>query len=368
MTRIGPDKTRFLMIGGFLGAGKTTTIARLAKHYIQLGQRVAVVTNDQATGLVDTATLRAAGLDVGEVPGACFCCKFDELVDVAAALATEEQPDVILTEPVGSCTDLVSTVIEPLRQIHGDRYEVGKLAVLCKPEHGRKILGGAESGFSPKAAYIFLKQLEEADVIVINKADTLSGEQRAELTRLVSERFPQQTAMAASGKTGEGFERLTQLLDGPRAERSAAMPMDYDVYAEGEAEMAWLNATVDASSLQPFELDQLSVEIINQLATLTATDGFEPAHIKVLGFAEEETCVANLVSSDAEVELSLASEACTTAARLLVNARVAGDPDRLRTALDNALTQIAEVQTIELNISEAQHFRPGRPEPTHRFA
>jgi G3E family GTPase len=61
------DNPRFIMIGGFLGAGKTTTVSRLAKHYLSQGKRVAIVTNDQATDLVDTNLLRSQGFDVGEV-------------------------------------------------------------------------------------------------------------------------------------------------------------------------------------------------------------------------------------------------------------------------------------------------------------
>ena len=71
---------RFVMVGGFLGAGKTTAIARLARHYRAQGRRIGVVTNDQAHDLVDTNALRAQGLSVEEVPGACFCCRFDDLV------------------------------------------------------------------------------------------------------------------------------------------------------------------------------------------------------------------------------------------------------------------------------------------------
>ena len=70
---------RFIMIGGFLGAGKTTAIARLAHRYQSQGKRVGIVTNDQATDLVDTNLLRSQGFDVGEVAGSCFCCNFDEL-------------------------------------------------------------------------------------------------------------------------------------------------------------------------------------------------------------------------------------------------------------------------------------------------
>src|SRR6187551_186196 len=98
-------RIRFLMLGGFLGAGKTTAIARLTRHYVNQGQRVAIVTNDQAYDLVDTHSLRAQGFDVGEVPGACFCCKFDDLIATTAQLTADSAPDVVLTEPVGSCTD-----------------------------------------------------------------------------------------------------------------------------------------------------------------------------------------------------------------------------------------------------------------------
>ena len=47
---------------------------------------------------------------------------------------------------------------------------------------------GEGPGFSPKAAYIFRKQLEEADAIVINRIDEMSEKELAELTALVERR------------------------------------------------------------------------------------------------------------------------------------------------------------------------------------
>src|ERR671924_399247 len=161
---------RFIMVGGFLGAGKTTTLARLARFYMSRGQKVGIVTNDQAQDLVDTHNLREQGFPVEEVAGACFCCKFNELMDRVGSLQTAQRPDVILAEPVGSCTDLVATVVQPLKDLYGSRFEVAPYPVLFKPSHGLPILRNETgSGFSPKAAYIFKKQLEEADAIVINR-------------------------------------------------------------------------------------------------------------------------------------------------------------------------------------------------------
>src|SRR5262245_29408102 len=154
---------RFLLVGGFLGAGKTTAMGRLARHYQGQGLNVGLVTNDQAEDLVDTRSLKAQGFPVEEVAGACFCCRFDELVDKVGKLGSN-RPDVIIAEPVGSCTDLVATVVQPLRDIYEDRFRVGPFGVLFKPSHGLRILrGDGKTGFSPKAAYIFRKQLEEAD-------------------------------------------------------------------------------------------------------------------------------------------------------------------------------------------------------------
>ncbi len=360
-------KTRFLMIGGFLGAGKTTAIARLARHYTDQGLRVGLVTNDQAYGLVDTESLRAQGFDVGEVPGACFCCKFNDLVDTAAALGADGQPDIILTEPVGSCTDLVATVLRPLNHLFDDRYELGPLAVLCKPEHGRKILGGGAGGFSPQAAYIFLKQLEEAQLIVLNKVDKLSEEQQTELLQLIGDRFPDKTVLATSSTSGEGFDELIRVLDANHPYTEAALEIDYDTYAEGEAALGWLNCGVQFSADQPWSLDALVLQLVTQFSSLLLEAGMEPGHVKVLASADQATAVANWVASDDPAELSVASNVEVTAADALVNVRVHGDPDDVAALVESAVDTVATANDLNGQLSEVQHFRPGRPEPTHRY-
>src|SRR6266568_887062 len=137
---------RFIMVGGFLGAGKTTTLGRLARYYMNRGQRVGIITNDQAADLVDTHNLRSQGLAVEEVAGACFCCRFDDLMGKVELLSTNERPQVILAEPVGSCTDLIATVVQPLKDLHGERFTVAPYPVLFKPSHGLKILRNEEGG------------------------------------------------------------------------------------------------------------------------------------------------------------------------------------------------------------------------------
>lgn len=359
---------RFVMIGGFLGAGKTTAISKIAAHYVAAGKNVALVTNDQAYDLVDTQTLRAQGFTVGEVPGACFCCKFDDLVDTIGSLSDEQTPDLVIAEPVGSCTDLVATVIAPMQQLFGDRFEIGPLAVLLKPEHGRKILrNDGRRGFSPKAEYIFLKQLEEADSIFVNKVDKLDEEQRQELLGLVASRFPDASCYSLSSKTGHGFEDLIGALENAPRHRNRHLEIDYQTYAEGEAELGWMNCQVSAqANEEPFDLDALVLGVVQIVGKQLTADESEVAHLKVLGQTLQSTAVANQVSSDGSAELSLSSEAKTGAADLLVNARVAASPEQLEAAVQVACQQLSVNLNVNLQIGGMQSFRPAKPEPTHR--
>jgi G3E family GTPase len=360
---------RFIMVGGFLGAGKTTTLGRLARFYMGRGQRVGIITNDQAEGLVDTESLRSQGLTVAEVAGACFCCKFNDLMERVAELKQAQRPDVILAEPVGSCTDLVATVVQPLKDLYGTQFRVAPYPVLFKPSHGLKILRDeAGSGFSPKAAYIFHKQLEEADAIVLNRTDELTPAQVEEITSLVKKRYPGVPVLRMSAKTGAGFDALTALLDQDGDFGRRILDIDYDTYAEGEAELGWLNSTAHVTAASAFALDELLLTLTGRLQQRLQALGAETAHLKVIGLWEGNFGVANLVSNDTEPELSLPARVSTQEADVIVNARVALDPAELQKLVEEAVRGVCGDFGARAEIHKTQSFRPGRPQPTHRYA
>ncbi len=363
------SKMRFLMVGGFLGAGKTTTLGRLASSYIEKGLRVGIVTNDQATDLVDTHTLRQRGFDVEEVPGACFCCKFDDLLSTIGRLERSQTPDVILAEPVGSCTDLVATVVQPIKQLYPDRFQTGPYAVVLKPSHGLRILRNEEdAGFSSKAAYIFRKQLEEADAILLNRIDELTPEETDELAALVKEVNGDVPVLRISAKTGQGFDALEELLAQEGNFGRRILDLDYDIYAEGEAELGWLNSSLKLTASQEFELDELLLDVVRYLRERLGVEKYETAHLKVIGLWEGFFGVANLVSRDSEPELSLPSHSLVREADLIVNARVATDPAILETFVREAVLKAGEARGAQVDFRQTQSFRPGRPVPTHRYA
>ncbi len=362
-------RVRFILLGGFLGAGKTTTLGKLAAHYSEQGLNVGIVTNDQATDLVDTNSLRSQGFDVGEVAGACFCCNFNELIGTMEKLSAEQRPDVILAEPVGSCTDLVATVIQPLKQLFNAEFDIAPYGVILKPSHGIRILKGERaSGFSPKAAYILEKQLEEADVILINRIDELPESEIAEITSLCEQKYPGTPLLRMSAKTGDGVEKLIEFLAQDGNFGRKILDIDYDIYAEGEAELGWLNSSMMVTGEQEFLLDDFLVGCVFLLQEKLGENHLEPAHLKAIGLWEGFFGVANLISSDTGVELSLPSHCDIRKAEVIVNARVACDPVQLQELVEEAVREVANRLQLTVEFRQTQSFRPGRPVPTHRLS
>ena len=360
------------MLGGFLGSGKTTAVAALAERLSAKGLRVGLITNDQGQERVDTAMLRSKGFATEEIPGGCFCCRFNSLVDAADRLTESTRPDVFIAEPVGSCTDLVATVTYPLRRMYGDQFRIAPLSVLLDPVRALRVFGLQPGGsFSPKVLYIYRKQLEEADIIVISKSELLLPGQLEALQSAISGEFPHATVLAASVRTGAHLDDwFTQLEVGEQVERQT-MDVDYGVYAEGEALLGWLNATAALSIAGEFDANQLlqtlAAEIQQRLQTATA----EIAHLKMTYSPDAglgDIAVVNLVRNDYVPELAIRLDQPAGGGQLVLNLRAEAAPEALAEALRSALpVAAASVAGLEIALEHLEFFRPGKPVPTHRI-
>jgi len=369
-----PDKkARYIMIGGFLGAGKTTSIARLARHLSDQGLKVGLITNDQGSELVDTALLRSRGYPTEEISGGCFCCRFNSLVEAAGKLTQRERPDVFIAEPVGSCTDLVATVTYPLRRMYGEQFSIAPLSVLIDPVRARRVLGLDEGGtFSSKVIYIYRKQLEEADIIVINKTDLLEVGQRDELRAALRSEFPHAELREISARQGDGLEDWFARITDAEQQARRVMEVDYELYAEGEALLGWLNATVNIQSEQPFDASALLRRLADSVQASLAASDSEIAHFKMTfspdeGFAE--TAVMNLVRNDFIPELSQELDEPARAGQLIINLRAEAEPQALAAAVRSAVAALPDTFAgLSATLEHLEHFKPGKPTPTHRLA
>jgi len=365
-------KARYIMTGGFLGAGKTTAVVRLARNLTDRGLRVGLISNDQSRGLVDTAAMRSHGFAVEEIAGGCFCCRFNSLLDATRSLTRATRPDVFIAEPVGSCTDLIATVSYPLRRIYGDEFEIAPLSVLVDPNRAARILGLSEGrSFSEKVIYVYRKQLEEADIIVINKCDLLDAESLDRLRRALRDAFPRAELLACSARTGDGLEDWFGKLLEPGRHKMHALALDYARYADGEALLGWLNATAAISAQQEFDANAWLLDLGRRLGAALRPQVREIAHLKMTLDVRDiagSLCVVSLVGGDAEPEMRETLADRVDAGTLVINLRAEGDPELMRRVTTQVLNEcIDNVPGLSATIEHLERFRPAKPTPTHRL-
>lgn len=351
-------RTRLLIVGGFLGAGKTTLLARAGQMLSEQGYRVGLVTNDQGSDLVDTSLLQQR-FPVTEVVGGCFCCAFPDLLQALRQLQDTVQPDVILAEPVGSCTDLLSTVLRPLAAHYPGQFEIAPLTIavdVTRDAHA----------FSPNVLYLFERQMEEAEVILLNKMDLLAEDAAQEQQAAMRARYPNARLLPVCARTGEGLDAWLQTVLVQISSSPLSMDMDYQRYAEAEAELGWLNVKGMVRSSAHFSAHQWTTSL---LQTLTQALGdARIAHVKVHTSTAHATYKASVTQNHAAPSWDTATQDIPAdQLEFILNARVSADPAMLEQCTLQSIEAVKPDPLARVYLTHFECFRPLPPRPTYRM-
>lgn len=352
-------QTKLILVGGFLGAGKTSMLKKAAEILRADGKNVGLITNDQATNLVDTSLLMSDGNVVREVSGSCFCCNFPGFAEAVEYIAEEIGGGITIAEPVGSCTDLSATIMQPLKDQYQELADTAPLTVLADPERLQGILDKKYS----TAAYIVTKQFDEADVILINKIDTLDQPQCEELLKRTQERWVNAKVMAVSVKEGTGVaEWLEYVLAESGAGKNLAT-VDYDIYADGEAAYGWLNVTYSFAQGKG-DSAAAAERLLALLESALSEDNIGIGHVKFLLQDTEKQWIGNLTGGAAPSALRF-DDRISEEVYLTVNARAEIGPkelqDKVLASIDQAFSDFSCVGT------DIRSLIPGRPNPTYHY-
>jgi CobW/HypB/UreG, nucleotide-binding domain len=334
-------KPHLILVGGFLGAGKTTLILAAARLLADRGLRSAVILNDQGESLVDTELARSTGLEAGQVTGGCFCCRFSELMRVAETL---RETDVIFAEPVGSCTDLSATILHPIQEAFSDTYQLAPLTVLVDPGRPHD---------NPDIEFLFQKQLEEADLACYTKSDLYPETPQAPNTRQLSAR------------TGQGVAAwLDEIMSGALTLSGKILDIDYERYAQAEAALAWLNAEADLACDPPLSPALLLGPLLDTLDHELTAARIPIVHLKALDQSPTGSLKAALCANGQEPVVEGALDASpSTTHHLLLNLRAASSPDPVRAIVEKVLKSLPGLSALNLNC-----FSPSPPKPEKRHA
>lgn len=358
--------TRLILVGGFLGAGKTTLLETGAKKLTQKGLNVGLITNDQAPQLVDTAFLSLGGQKVKEVSGSCFCCNLNGLMDAVDHFRVNEGADIILAEPVGSCTDLSATIIQPFKDRMEKDLVVAPLSVLVDPARLSGILEGSSAGLHPDAAYILRKQLEEADIVILSKSDSINPADLSLLKKETARISCGADVFSLSARTGEGIDLwLDTVLERSDAGRKI-LQVDYDRYAKGEAVLGWLNATLSLTANHTLDWKQFAQEFLELMGQDFDRRGASVGHVKLLiSDGQKNGLTGNLTGPFNTVDVR-GNFIQSAFVKMTLNARIEMAPGQLEERVKNML-ECSIFGKTAMKILDWRCLSPGRPNPTQRY-
>jgi hypothetical protein len=344
-----PAKPWVVLVGGFLGSGKTTLILAAARELQRRGLRSAMVWNDQGVDLVDSRYAALSGMRSGEVTGGCFCCRLSHLIDAIDDLRAYA-PDVIFAEPVGSCTDLSATVLRPLLE-YSETYQLSPLTVLVDPLRAHEML---EQDADPDMRFLFDKQLQEADLVCFTKSDLYADYPVMGLPHV----------RQLSAKSGQGVAAwLNEVLSGAIARADQTLDIDYSEYARAEAALAWLNLRAVFEPKNLLSPAMLLGPLLDHLDAALSAEMVSIAHLKAIvtsptGFLKAAIC-GNGQEPVVEGDLD-ASPAGKL--ELLLNLRAVGEPAQVREIVEGEILRLDGLTNSTIDC-----FSPAAPVPERRI-
>ena len=355
------------LLTGFLGSGKTTAIQHASRILLRKGTQTGIITNDQGFKLVDGDFFKVQDMPSRQVVNGCFCCNYYDLDDRIQSLVETNNTDVIFAESVGSCTDIVATVLKPLLRFRPDAQAT--VSTFTDIRLLRMILTGTTNSFDESVNYIYRKQLEEAGIIIVNKIDLVTAEELKEIKKLMDEKYGDRILLYQNSLDEDSIYTWLLTLDEYPADKMKSLNIDYDVYAEGEAKLAWFDQELEVYASECNGLTVIE-DLINRVYKKVTEKQFAIGHLKFLVNGTKKISF----TSGAEPSASLSIPAIhfngtqvKYPATLLVNLRVQTSPEKVAELVREAIAESGRQCNCKIIVISLNSFQPGYPKPVHRF-
>jgi G3E family GTPase len=196
---------KIMIIGGFLGSGKTTTILRISRQLRDEGKRVAIIVNEIGEIGLDGDILTNPDFVTEELTSGCICCTLRISMQYTLQTLEEEfKPDIVIIEPTGIA--FPGQIRDEIETMGISKLFFAPIVALADPCRFR-----TEMKEIPK----FIEtQIKEADIICINKIDITPAEIVLSTEEMLLEINPDAEILKFSAKFGgEQFETLLFYLD-----------------------------------------------------------------------------------------------------------------------------------------------------------
>lgn len=361
--------TKYMIVSGFLGAGKTTTMIAMARNINarlkEMGEdgHSAIIANDLgAKNLVDADFTRTADVDITEITGDCICYATEDLVTSIKRLA-DAGANIVMSDIPGAGVGALDHVYITLKDEYPREFDLLPLTCLVDPIRLRMILpeGSREDIHLPEEMRFLLNaQLLEADLIVLNKIDLIGEEELQADLDFIRRAYPDIPVLAISARTGEG---IPELVDYVLSHKATAEPrelgLDSEEFDAAEAQMCWYNRRFFAKERDEKNID-FNVVVEDFMEAIR--DGLIEAkrnvpHLKLFAAGEGDDFVkCSIVGIDYDLEFERKLQKDYTAIAIIVNARATCESETFGEIVEDAMDVIKEKHNLKCNVIFTECF------------
>lgn len=354
-------KRKFMVVSGFLGSGKTTSMISFADNLYYRDKKAAIISNDLgAKNLVDAIYTSLAGCCSTAIPGECICYTTEVLVDKIKRLTDIEGADLVMSDIPGCGVGALDHVYFTLNRDYPEEFELAPFTVVADPERLRAIMPEhADLHLPEEMNYLFRTQLLEADVIVLNKIDTISKEECDRTMEFLRKEYPGIPIFAISAREKQNIGPLVDYIMTHKA-RLVDVDTGYggEAFVAAEKKLSWYDRKFFVSSDKKFDGNIFTEEFVEVIRDKLKENKKNTPHLKVLTAAADENdyAKASMIGIDHPTEFVHKLTGSYFKYSVILNVRAVCESELLDELLDMALKEIVSKYQIKCHIFATECF------------
>ncbi len=349
--------TKYAVFSGFLGAGKTTSMVALAREINRRGtNRAAIIANDLGAGnIVDAEFCAAAGIETIPISGGCICYQHENLVDKMRKLVSWGV-DVIFSDIPGCGIGALDHVYLELEANEPGEFDLMPFICIVDPERIRMVMPeNADLNLPEEMKFLLDAQMTEADLIILNKIDTITEEEKEERLNFIRGIYPQKKVMAMSARKGTGVAQVADYILTNRAEAvHREIGYESQKFIDAEMLLSWFNTRVYMEQREEKNIDFNEVigHIFEGIREGLKAKKSNVPHLKMFAADSVEELTdffkASMLGIDYDVEYDRKLEKEYSALSLIINARCAADSQTMADIVADATDAAARKYNLKV--------------------
>lgn len=342
--------TKYMVTSGFLGAGKTTAMIAFARNINGRGLgHGAILANDLGSGnIVDAEFTAAAGITSLPISGNCICYQHENLVDKLHQLEAAGA-DIIFSDIPGCGIGAMDHVYLELEDKEKGQFHLMPFTCIVDPERIRMIMPEeADINLPEEMKFLLDAQMAEADLIVINKIDTIDEGKTDEIMAFIKNAYPKTPVMKMSAMMGTGVSEVVDyILSNTSEPIHKEIGYGSEAFVAAENKLGWFNTRVYMQQRENRNLDFNKVigEIFEGIRLGLKKNNGNVPHLKMFAADSQEELTdffkASMTGVDYEVEYDRRLDRQYSALSLIINARCAVDAEAMTEIAGDAVDAVS---------------------------